>query len=303
MEEDLQNHIPCEFCNQLFHVNNYNQHVTSCLISQVPRSIINILNTNRVNSLSSSPNDLNNNYEDDSNDDYEDDSNDDYEDDSNNDYEDDLNNMAQNLDSNLNNNNDINNINNISNDEHNFNANNFLNSNVDDNFNQTQEEDNNFEQRNMMSEDNTRRNINNLNFDINIDSQHTVSSILPIEEDLDMINEDNSLLESNLSRSQFGRVIFSVINEIIDNAYDPIEISNRLGVVEKGIDDIEEVSELIPICNEILCPICQTETKTNVRRTLCNHFFCDQCISRWLSKSKKCPSCMQDLEDIYNNNT
>ena len=69
------------------------------------------------------------------------------------------------------------------------------------------------------------------------------------------------------------------------------------------INNIEIVTSIVSDSEKINCPICQTECVTQVRKTLCNHSFCDECISRWLSKSKKCPSCMRDLEDLLSVDT
>ena len=50
-----------------------------------------------------------------------------------------------------------------------------------------------------------------------------------------------------------------------------------------------------PLPAEIECPIC-SDTKMVCRKTKCNHKFCDECLQEWLKESKKCPTCMVDLE-------
>jgi len=60
-----------------------------------------------------------------------------------------------------------------------------------------------------------------------------------------------------------------------------------------GISNIENVSELL--FEEITCPIC-SENKIVSRKTICTHRFCDECLQEWLRESKKCPTCMVDLE-------
>ena len=45
-----------------------------------------------------------------------------------------------------------------------------------------------------------------------------------------------------------------------------------------------------------LCPICREDVK-KVRKTLCNHFFCDDCLRTWLSNNKTCPICLKDLSE------
>ena len=129
------------------------------------------------------------------------------------------------------------------------------------------------------------------------------------------INSNSDLGEENPQRRANQSEIFQNISrEIVDNLISNIlGVSNtnnenlsalleRVGVVEKGIDNIEEVSCLVSNDKKINCPICQAECKTPVRKTLCSHSFCDSCISQWLSKSKKCPSCMQDLEELLKEN-
>tara|TARA_B100000900_G_scaffold308581_1_gene267273 strand:- start:85 stop:576 length:492 start_codon:yes stop_codon:yes gene_type:complete len=129
------------------------------------------------------------------------------------------------------------------------------------------------------------------------------------------INSNSDLGEENPQRRANQSEIFQNISRgIVDNLISNIlGVSNtnnenlsalleRVGVVEKGIDNIEEVSCLVSNDKKINCPICQAECKTPVRKTLCSHTFCDSCISQWLSKSKKCPSCMQDLEELLKEN-
>lgn len=135
------------------------------------------------------------------------------------------------------------------------------------------------------------------------------------------LGSDNSLIDSNDSEestlssdNQIGResndatqsMVVNIISNILgipnhDNE-NLSELFETVGIVEKGIDNINDVSCLVSPNEIIICPICQSEGKKPIRRTLCNHSFCDSCISPWLSKSKKCPSCMQDLEDIFKEN-
>ena len=76
-------------------------------------------------------------------------------------------------------------------------------------------------------------------------------------------------------------------------------ISNMLGDVEVGIGDISKVSQLVEDSN-IDCHIC-LEKVTTPRKLICNHVYCDQCISQWLEKNKKCPVCRVDLEEALKN--
>ena len=79
-------------------------------------------------------------------------------------------------------------------------------------------------------------------------------------------------------------------------------ISETLGTVQVGIDDIDSVSTIIdPVGGGDTsdeCPICQYCPTGSVRKlNKCNHCFCGECIEKWLSISKKCPLCMTYLEE------
>lgn len=66
-----------------------------------------------------------------------------------------------------------------------------------------------------------------------------------------------------------------------------------------GIENIDSVAPLVenPHCSqEHECPICLQLLGTNdVRRTLCHHEYCSQCITRWFEKHRTCPVCKTDL--------
>jgi hypothetical protein len=78
------------------------------------------------------------------------------------------------------------------------------------------------------------------------------------------------------------------------------------------IEDIDTVAKIKPyneiIDKELECAICLDTIEkiyndnilSEFRLTLCNHLFCDKCISTWLSQSKKCPTCARNLEDLAN---
>lgn len=49
---------------------------------------------------------------------------------------------------------------------------------------------------------------------------------------------------------------------------------------------------------EIMCPICQTQTDgapEGIITTPCGHDFCAVCLRRWLEQSRTCPSCRQEI--------
>ena len=86
-------------------------------------------------------------------------------------------------------------------------------------------------------------------------------------------------------------------------------LANVLGKVEIGVDNINNVTtlETYECCENSeadICPICQDEYKDNqqIRRTTCNHTFCEDCIGTWLKKNVKCPICMKELQTERNSN-
>jgi hypothetical protein len=96
--------------------------------------------------------------------------------------------------------------------------------------------------------------------------------------------------------------------EYYDNYEANLRLAERMGVVEVGIDNLDEVSTIVPqeqlspddICTICLDKILDKSEHVCVRKLICGHMYCDDCISQWLAKSKKCPVCNVDLEDKLN---
>lgn len=66
-----------------------------------------------------------------------------------------------------------------------------------------------------------------------------------------------------------------------------------------GVSSINSVSSVISSSRISLldmCPICQDTPQGVVRETMCGHIFCGDCITTWLTNSKKCPVCMMELQ-------
>ena len=77
-------------------------------------------------------------------------------------------------------------------------------------------------------------------------------------------------------------------------------ISESLGAVEVGVEDVDAVSERCltgaRAGSPLNCPICLEPVRCDARRLVqCEHTFCDACITPWLMQSKKCPLCMSEL--------
>ena len=47
------------------------------------------------------------------------------------------------------------------------------------------------------------------------------------------------------------------------------------------------------------CPICFEEIteKKNIKKTICGHKFCKECIEEWTEKELSCPLCRENLQD------
>lgn len=80
------------------------------------------------------------------------------------------------------------------------------------------------------------------------------------------------------------------------------DLIESMGKVEIGVKDINIAAPeykdhlLLP---HTTCVICQEDNFTlPIRKTLCNHLFCSDCISQWLKKHHTCPLCLCDLNDI-----
>jgi hypothetical protein len=91
-------------------------------------------------------------------------------------------------------------------------------------------------------------------------------------------------------------------DEIEDDYEMNTMIADMLGNVEVGVSDINKVSTKVELpITTMNCSIC-LDNVNEPRKLLCDHVYCDGCISTWLSKNKTCPSCRVDLEDALKEN-
>jgi hypothetical protein len=79
-----------------------------------------------------------------------------------------------------------------------------------------------------------------------------------------------------------------------------IELAERIGNVEIGVKNIRILGEIVnkvSLLDTDICPICQEQMfhLGDIRRMKCSHLFCDECITKWLSKNKKCPICKYEF--------
>ena len=91
-----------------------------------------------------------------------------------------------------------------------------------------------------------------------------------------------------------------------------LRIGDMIGKVEIGLNE-EQLREVSYVSNDIeelnikdddICPICQINMFEILKidkacLLACGHTYCDTCIKKWLTKNKKCPVCLIDLEDAY----
>lgn len=112
-----------------------------------------------------------------------------------------------------------------------------------------------------------------------------------------------------------GTSLSSLLNQLNItplNEYDfNLSLADLIGKVERGIDDIEKVSQVVDIndrtdTQDCICSICQ-ETfrdiatmvpKVNIRKMLCEHLYCEPCITTWLKNHVTCPVCSQELDTL-----
>ena len=105
-----------------------------------------------------------------------------------------------------------------------------------------------------------------------------------------------------LGRSRNARTTHRMISEIRMSEYESnLALAERIGRVEIGVKDINIVGKVVDkalLTDTDICPVCQDQffNKGDVRKLTCSHHFCDECISIWFTKNKKCPVCMHEFE-------
>lgn len=75
--------------------------------------------------------------------------------------------------------------------------------------------------------------------------------------------------------------------------------------IVNDVSEIELFSKLTGLKNETMCSICFEDFQNNdtVRILPCNHYYHDNCISKWFETKTTCPICRYDLteEPVYKN--
>lgn len=118
---------------------------------------------------------------------------------------------------------------------------------------------------------------------------------------------------SNLFNSSFQLVsdtltfrgfTYSILDDDTFDDYEAnLRLADMLGKVEVGVSDINKVSKIVnkdTVDDDTNCSICMDKIKNceaDCRELICSHQYCDTCITKWLSTSKKCPVCNIDLDE------
>lgn len=107
-----------------------------------------------------------------------------------------------------------------------------------------------------------------------------------------------------LSLSQTLSLSYQILDDTIYDDYEGnLRLADLIGKVEVGVSNLDNVSKIInkDVLDEgTTCPICIEDIKQsddNCRKLICSHKYCDGCISKWLSTSKRCPVCNVDLDE------
>ena len=313
-EQDIENLIPCEFCNHSIHINNYERHSRICherfqLRNRIHMNMINrrrdreILeennNNNNVldNNLNTSLNYASINTSDSDND----------------------NELNYNIDDSI----EMDGIEGIASDseqenlQSNIDFENYININI--NSNEINEENNNEENNNEennedSSSDDLSQNMPDLlpnNNNINSRTTRNIGDMHLFYIDImrDRIYNNNSfrtMLRSIMNNStiqsseyysffannNFERLMDDITNSIVRVPRIPLDFNKIFTNIDNNeLDDNEEC----PICYETMNNL---NDDNNVVKILCNHKFCKKCISEWLNTNDYCPMCKENMREL-----
>jgi hypothetical protein len=125
------------------------------------------------------------------------------------------------------------------------------------------------------------------------------------DDDDDDDDDDSTTIEIN-DNYITARININLNLQRVVNNNDTYQRYSNLEDVNKPVKDINLVAPLIS--NELIpedsnCAICQELISNPARKTLCNHYFCSNCLEPWLKElNKTCPSCLTNLDDMYEKN-
>jgi hypothetical protein len=310
-EQDIENLIPCEFCNHLIHINNYERHSRMCheRFQLRNRMYMNMINRRRdreilqegSNNNNISDNNLNtslnyasvNNSDSDSDDERYYNIDDSVEMDgieglssdneldnlqSNNDFEDyiNLNSIENNQEDNQENNDDTSSDDLLQD----------LPELIETNTNNTNNTNNTRSTRNI-------ENIHLLYVDIMRDRIYNNNSFRTMLRSIvDNTSTESSEYSSLFVNNNFERLMDTITNSIIRVPRIPLDFNKIFtNIDKKDLDNTEEC----PICYESMNEL---NDDNNVVKILCNHKFCKKCISEWLNTNDYCPMCKKNMRNM-----
>jgi len=135
-----------------------------------------------------------------------------------------------------------------------------------------------------------------------------------INDPIDFVNS-NTVESPNVTSYTVTRTIPSGIRrttrrtilelpQFFENSYEFLSnLSERIGHVSKGASN-EDINKL-PVKKYVKngddtdnCVVCQSnfvDNESNIKILPCDHFFCQECIDKWLKINKECPICRKSI--------
>jgi hypothetical protein len=116
---------------------------------------------------------------------------------------------------------------------------------------------------------------------------------------MEIVNTSHSLYPTNY----YVPYKMRQYNDEENESYEELKsLCERTGVVELGVSNMDAVAPFTHLEDGKACVICDTDdSKKKYRKLICDHsdIFCDDCVTKWLSKNRTCPVCTKNLEDYY----
>ena len=119
----------------------------------------------------------------------------------------------------------------------------------------------------------------------------------------------NSPIDSVGSNMLSSNMRMVNLEDLVDSYEMNNIISEIIGNVNHGVIDMESAISNVDL-NDVInsdnnsCSVCleQFENMSNctVSKTVCDHYFCTPCITKWLQQKRKCPLCCFDFNEREN---
>jgi hypothetical protein len=123
-----------------------------------------------------------------------------------------------------------------------------------------------------------------------------------IDDDIEDIDDDDGNIIIRGIQISLNLSSPTNFNFYTPNQYETLSNLQDVKVPVKNIDLVAPLVDSIP--EDSFCAICQDliQNDIKIRKTLCNHYFCSDCLEPWLKElNKTCPSCLTNLEDLTEN--